>query len=196
MRTNPEIHKLDELLDRLEEATEASDEVTLGAILDEVGRRSFGPLLLLAGLVVLAPIIGDIPGMPTVTGVFVLLIAAQLLFGREHFWLPKWLLERSVAAEKLRKVVGKWLRPPARFVDRLLRPRLTYLVRPTRVYAVACIAIALVMPIMEVVPFSANLAGAALTAFGLALIAHDGLLAIFAFTFTAGTLGLAVYGVL
>lgn len=43
---------------------------------------------------------------------------------------------------------------------------------------------------MEVVPCSANLAGAALTAFGLALIAHDGLLALIAFAFTAGT---AVY---
>jgi hypothetical protein len=36
------------------------------------------------------------------------------------------------------------------------------------------------MPVMEVIPFSASGAGAALTAFGLALIAHDGLTALFA----------------
>ena len=41
------------------------------------------------------------------------------------------------------------------------------------------------MPVMEVVPFSANLAGIALTAFGLAVIAHDGLLALVAFAATA-----------
>jgi hypothetical protein len=44
----------------------------------------------------------------------------------------------------------------------------------TYVIAIACLAIAAAMPPMEVVPFSANGAGAALTAFGLALIAHDG----------------------
>ena len=38
--------------------------------------------------------------------------------------------------------------------------------------------VALAMLGMEVVPFSANLAGIALTAFGLAVVAHDGLLAL------------------
>jgi hypothetical protein len=49
------------------------------------------------------------------------------------------------------------------------------------------------MPAMELVPFSANGAGAALTAFGLSLIAHDGLLALLAFVFTAMTFGLVLY---
>jgi hypothetical protein len=46
---------------------------------------------------------------------------------------------------------------------------------------------------MEFVPFSANIAGAALTAFGLALIAHDGLLALLAFVLTAMIVALGVY---
>ena len=52
------------------------------------------------------------------------------------------------------------------------------------------------MPVMEVIPFSANAAGAALTAFGLSLIARDGLLALIAFTFTAITIGLVAYNLL
>jgi hypothetical protein len=39
---------------------------------------------------------------------------------------------------------------------------------------------------MEVVPFSANIAGIAITAFGLALIAADGLMALFSIAFSAG----------
>ncbi len=59
--------------------------------------------------------------------------------------------------------------------------------------AVSCILIAAAMPAMEFIPFSANLAGAALTAFGLSLIAHDGVLALFAFGFTALTFGVVAY---
>ena len=55
----------------------------------------------------------------------------------------------------------------------------------TRVIAAFCVLIALGMPPMEMIPFSANLAGAALAAFGLALIARDGVLALIAFAFTA-----------
>jgi hypothetical protein len=50
--------------------------------------------------------------------------------------------------------------------------------------------ISLAMPVMEVIPFSASGAGAALTAFGLALIARDGLTALFALIFTVTTGGL------
>ncbi|MGQ0751395.1 MAG: exopolysaccharide biosynthesis protein, partial [Betaproteobacteria bacterium] len=66
----------------------------------------------------------------------------------------------------------------------------------TYVIAGVCVVIAGAMPVMEVVPFVANGAGAALTAFGLALVAHDGLLAILAFGFTALTLGFVLHGLL
>lgn len=44
---------LEELLDRLDEAAEEEDDVTLDTVMDEVGRRSFGPLLLLTGLLMM-----------------------------------------------------------------------------------------------------------------------------------------------
>jgi hypothetical protein len=40
--------------------------------------------------------------------------------------------------------------------------------------------IATVMPATEVVPFSASIAGLALVAFGLAMVARDGVIAVFA----------------
>ena len=188
---------LEQLLDRVDEAARDEEEVSLGKILDMMGRRSFGPLLLIAGLITLMPIIGDIPGVPTIMAVFVFLIAGQLLMRREHLWLPHWLLKRSVAQDKLCTAL-EWLRSPAQFIDRFLRPRLTSFTRHTaaHVIAVACMGVAAVMPVMEVIPFSANLAGAALTAFGLSLIAHDGLLTLLAFVFTTSGFGLVVYNLL
>lgn len=182
------------MLDRMDEAARDKDRVSFGDIVEATGHRSFGALLLLAGLVMLAPIIGDIPGMPTLMGLVVVLVCGQLLLRRKHFWLPSWLLERSIDQTKFCKAVG-WLEKPARFVDRILRPRLSALVQGAWVHviAVVSIAVALLTPAMELVPFSANAAGLVLTAFGLALIGRDGLLALVAFLTAAGSFALVVH---
>lgn len=197
MTKDQELKSLNHLLDRVGEAAQKGSWVSLGGILEVVGRRSFGPVLLLAGLIILAPIIGDIPGVPTVIGLLVFLIAVQLLFRREHIWLPEVLLNRSLPQEKLQKAL-RWLRPPAQFVDRFLRPRLTIFTAGPVTYFIAslCMVISVLMPIMEMVPFSANAAGAALTIFGLSLIARDGLLALLAFLITVFTAGLIVFSLL
>lgn len=194
MSENEPITNLEELLEWVQETIHDMDEVSYGTILRVAGQRSFGTLLLIAGLVTLAPIIGDIPGVPTIMGASVFLIAIQILFGRDHFWLPGWILRWSVEKKKVSKVVN-WLRRPAKFIDRFLRQRLVALTRGMGIYviAVACIIISVVMPTMEMIPFSANIAGAALVFFGLSLIASDGLLALFAFLFTAIIFGFVVY---
>ncbi|KTG15926.1 MULTISPECIES: exopolysaccharide biosynthesis protein [unclassified Guyparkeria] len=185
------------LLQLVSRAEDASSTVRLGAVLDMIGRRSFGPMLLLAGLIVMAPLIGDIPGVPTVIGVFVFLVALQLLLGREHFWLPEWLLARRIPRAKLHKAVV-WMMPVARFIDRFLGPRLTVLVNGGARIGVALLAmlVSLLMPVMEFIPFSANAAGVTLTVFGLALIARDGLLALIAFALTGMTIGVIVWALL
>lgn len=79
-----------------------------------------------------------------------------------------------------------------------MRPRLVVLVDGPGVYAIAltCVVIAAATPPMEFVPFTANGAGIALTAFGLALIGRDGFLALLAFTVTAATISAVIFGLL
>lgn len=188
---------LEQLLDRLATAGNGDDEtVSLGSLIEVVGRRSFAPLLLFSGLIVLSPLSG-IPGMPTLVAVLVLTVSVQLLFNRKHFWLPDWILKRKLQREKLNKGL-KWLRTPARFIDRLLRRRLTVLTHDVGVHAIAvlCVLIAAAMPPMELVPFAASIAGGALTALGLSLIAHDGLLSLIALIFTAAAAAVIVQAVL
>lgn len=186
MTEQNEFKSLQELLNRIREISQKDEDISLGEIIKMVGDRSYGPLLLIAGLATLAPIIGDIPGIPTVLGAIVFLFSAQLLFGKEQFWLPEFLLKRSISSKKLNKGI-QWLESPARIIDKLLKPRLKVLVKDTAVYIIAfmCLVIASAMPIMEFVPFSANAAGASLTVFGLALIARDGLFLVLALLLTA-----------
>lgn len=197
MNNDQELNNLEQLLDLISETTEDNEKVSLGEILQIVGPRSFGPLLLVTGIITLAPLIGDIPGVPTVMGLLVFLISIQLLLKRNYFWLPEWMLDRSIDNEKLSKAL-RWLDKPAEFVDRFLRPRFHLFTDGPAMYFIAgaCIIIAAAMPAMEFIPFSANIAGVALTAFGLSLIAHDGLLALIAFLFTLVSAGLVVYNLL
>lgn len=194
---NAAIGDLGDLLDRVEEAARRNDPTSVGAVMDELGSRSFAPLLLLAGLVMLAPVVGDIPGVPVLMGSLVVLTAGQFLLGRRHVWLPDWLLRRSVSPDKVRTMV-RWLRPVGRLLDRWSQPRLTPLVRQGGAYAicVACLLVAATTPVMEVVPFSANLAGAAITAFGLALLVGDGLVALLAIGLSVGAFSMVLYGLL
>lgn len=178
---------LESLLDDSEEAARrAGGEVTVGQIMDSIGRRSFGPLLMLPALIAFTPL-GGVPLLPTALATIAVLIAAQMLIGMDHVWLPQAVQRRGVDAGKLGKSVA-WLRPAARVIDKLIRPRLDHLTQPPFVQAAAfvCVLVALTVPPLEIIPFGGTVSWAAIGLFGLALIAHDGLLVIVAFAFSLG----------
>lgn len=184
---------LEQLLDRIDEAGNGEEAVSLDMLMGTIGKRSFGPVLLLIGLILVSPLSG-IPTLPSTMGVAVLLIALQMLVRRKHIWLPGWILRRQIGQSKLAKA-SQWLRRPARFVDRLIKERLSVLVDGPASWPIAlvCLVLAVTLPLFEPLPFAASSAGLALTCFGLAMIAHDGVLALLAYSVTLGVGGLIIY---
>ena len=186
MKADPPPQNLETLLQCLEKAGEPDQPVTIECMLEVTDERSFGALLLVPGLLVLSPLSG-IPGLPSVFAVMVSLIALQLLIGRKHFWLPKWLLRRSASRSKYDKAMA-FLHHIAGFVDRLLKRRLCFLTSSlaNRANAVLCLAIAATMPPLELIPFGNSTAGAALSVLGLGMMARDGAMIIAALLFFLG----------
>ncbi len=182
-----DIDSLAALVQRIRSIDENEDPVTLQSVLEIIGPRSFGPVILLAGLVTMAPLIGDVPGVPTMMAAVVILTAGQVLFGKHEFWLPAWLRRRSISRDKLGRFLG-WMDRPAKILDRLFSSRLEPVTKGWGVYliAVACILVALVMPFLEAIPFSSNIAAIAWVTFGLATIFRDGYVAIFALLVSFG----------
>lgn len=180
---------LTQLLESLEKIERSKPQVSVEDVLTAAGRRSFGPMLLVAGLITLAPLIGDIPGMPTLMAVIVLLTAGQLLAGRDRFWLPQWLLRRHMARKTFDKGL-QHMKKPARWIDRWLRVRLPWLTGywGSRLTALTALIIALAMPPMEFIPFTANGAGLALTLLGLGLVARDGVVLLLGVGITVTTI--------
>jgi len=179
---------IEELVALLHDAVADSGEITIGDIQDRVGRRAFGPPLLIFSLIALSPI-GGIPGVPTLFGMIVILLSGQVLFGMKRFWLPRIIRKRSLDNERLRAGLEK-IRPAASKVDGVLRPRLTFLVQGPAVYALAatCSLLAIAIPTLEVVPFAASTAVAAIAVFALAMVANDGLLALLGYAVSFGAL--------
>lgn len=184
---------LEELIERLREIDQHADPVELQDVLDQIEERSFGAILVVAGIVVLAPIVGDIPGVPTLTALLIALTAIQILVGRTYFWLPRFLLRRSIRRSHLQSALNFMLKP-ARVTDRVLAQRLDLFASGLAVQAVALavLGISVVMPLLELIPLSANLAGLALCAFGAALIVRDGLLALISLALTIGVFAVVI----
>jgi hypothetical protein len=166
-------------------------QVRVADIVDQLGQRSFGPLLLLAALPTLTPV-SAIPGIATVGAIIILLTSAQLALGLHRLWLPEWVLHRSFDRSAIVRA-SSWLRPVATVVDKVVRPRLPWLVEPPFVVALAacCILLTFVMFPLQLVPFTSGIPSFPVAIFGLALIARDGLVAILGFISTAIVLGTA-----
>jgi hypothetical protein len=181
----------EDVLDKIDHAADQHDPLTFGNIMDVIGQHSFAPILLLIGLIMMVPGPADIPGVPVVLGLIVIVVAGQLVLHREHLWIPGWMERQKITAERAHKMVSL-MRKPAQWIDYLTKPRYRWLVNHAgaAVVGLACILVAMTTPILEFVPFSANLAGASIVAFSVALLAKDGLLASLAIALFLATLGI------
>lgn len=185
-------HSIEEVLEGIEDLGEHRDRVCVGDALDEFGRRSFGPILLMLPLIEISPL-GGIPGVPSLLALAIALIAGQLLFGREHVWLPQFIERRAIAGDKLAWGAHR-LDGAAAAIDGWFRGRLKWLTRGPWQRAAALVVILLCcsVPPLEFVPFASSAPMVAIAAFGLALMVRDGLLMLVASVLSLGTAAIIV----
>lgn len=169
------------------------DTVTFGDVLDLFGDRSFGPIIVLLGLLVVVPPIGAVPGLPMIVGLVIILFTIQIIFGADRIWVPGFIEKRSISKEKL-KAADKKAKPWLKRIDGLISQRITMLTGPWSVYASAVIVIflALLMIPLELVPFAVAAPGAAITLYGLAIMARDGVLMLIGYVLAAITTAVTI----
>lgn len=131
------------------------------------------------------------PGMNIFFAIPLMIVSAQMAFGRASPWFPARINRRGVTKDELRRLVEKIEWAESR-IERLFKPRLAGLTGPaaTRIIGVVCFVLAIfaMLPIVHVAP-----AGVILL-FGLALIYRDGALVIAAAV--AGVVGAIVAAIL
>jgi len=186
----PGPHSLEETLATIQRTCTRNHgtKVSVGDIVETLGPRSFAPLVLAIGLIAVTPI-DSIPTLPTTFGVIIFLTVGQMLLGRRSLWLPHFVSGRAVNADRLKSGLARLL-PYARRLDGWLGPRFEPITRGGFFVAIGicCAVLAALMPILELVPLVSTIPALAFTAFGVALLLHDGLAALTGFALTAATL--------
>ena len=181
------VNNLSSLMRSLVDKT-SGETITARDMLNAVGRRSYGPILLLLGFIAISPLT-IIPGATWLVALLILLISGQIILGRSYPWIPARLLKFEFRREDLLKGVD-FAEGHVRRVDAVLRPRLTFLTDPpfAQLIALVCIAAALVSFPLGFIPFGPVLPGLAVLLFGLGLTARDGFVLIAAAASLVGAL--------
>jgi hypothetical protein len=151
------------------------EKLSLGEVLDSVGRRTYGPLLLVIGLIAVSPLTA-LPGTTWFVAVLTLLVAGQMALGMKRIWLPRQAREMGLPRDGVAKAVDA-CRGVAKVIDTLLKPRLKFLSKPPFVNLVALLVIvaALITFPLGLIPLAPIAPGLAVVFFGLGMTARDGL---------------------
>ncbi|HEX3675797.1 MAG TPA: exopolysaccharide biosynthesis protein [Sphingomicrobium sp.] len=155
-------------------AEEGPDRLSFTELATQLHSRAWGGLLLIFAAINLLPLP---PGTSAFFALPILIVSAQMVFGRSTPWFPARLNRRGVTKQELGRLIGKieWLEVR---IERVLKPRFPGLTGPaaTRIIGLVCFILALVaaipVPLFHVAP------AAAIVLFGLALIYRDGALVI------------------
>ena len=175
--------RLSEIAETLNDLAQEQDSVSIGRVIEKLGHRGYAPFLIVPAALEISPV-GGLPGVPTLLAFIVLLVAAQMLLGRNHLWLPELLRKRSLGSSKLSGALDK-LNPAINRVDNWFsQERLSVLTESpvTNIAAFACILLALTVPPLEFIPFASTAPMAAIAMIGIALLVHDGWLMLAALT--------------
>ncbi|WP_172124202.1 exopolysaccharide biosynthesis protein [Devosia sp. 919] len=167
---------LERLVRKVEARAAAGEAVSIGTLRNVAGAQAAGPMLLLPALIVVSPL-SILPGVPSLAGLNTVLVAGQLMLGRNRIWLPGWLARRSLAPKHVGKLLS-FLYPVSRMADGVVRRRWLVLTGTwaRRLGAGVCVLMGAIMPLLEFIPLSSTIAASVIAIFALALSARDGLL--------------------
>jgi hypothetical protein len=164
-------HDLARLLRRLADDG-AERGLTLREIRDRLDERAYGLLILLLSIPCLVP---GLYGVPQAVGLIIILVAAQLLIGREEPWLPRWVLNLRARAAWL-KAMADFAETRLGRIDRLSRPRLLGFATGAGEKLAAAFMILATLTI--VLPLTNTIPSIALALLSVGLIQRDGLFVI------------------
>ena len=183
LRMGNETGPLEKLLNSLRHDIGADQApVSVGELMQAFQRRGFGVYILLPAIIGVSPL-GGIPALPSAMAVLVILFSVQVLAGRDRFWVPARLREASVSSERIEAVARK-VTPVARLIDKYFGNRLKILTRDIaiRIVAAVCILLSAFVFPLELIPFAVAVPMSAVLLFGLAIVLHDGVLMLLAWT--------------
>jgi hypothetical protein len=167
------------------------EQMRLQDLMEGLGERSFGFVLLLFGVL---SAIAIVPGLATITAIPLLFFGLQMLAGYRTPWLPQAISQRSFAKADLLATIERAV-PAMRWVETICKPRLLFLIGWFGERLLGLLVFVLAAVIALPGPGTNFLPGVAIAFMAIAIIERDGLLvfagvAVSMFALYVGYLGL------
>ena len=142
--------------------------VTLGWLMESLGDRSFGIVLLLLGL------LGSLPGASIIAGVAIAFPAFEMMLGHAGPVFPRFIAERAFETRRLAAVLNRAI-PVLRYLEHIIRPRWhTGFAATKRVVGVAILLVGILL--FAPIPLSNIPPGLAIMLLAFAYLEEDGIL--------------------
>ena len=157
----------------LRELTEGEEErVTFREILTRLRHRAFGFTLLIFALPCCLPMP---PGIPTVCGFALVIIALNLIAARQRLWLPNVLANKSVARADLQRTVVRVV-PYLERLEKICKPRFPIVTEPVGKVLIGIVILMLGIIMILPIPFLGNMPpGFAASVIAIGMTERDGL---------------------
>ncbi len=146
-----------------------ANNVSLGYVMHQLRRRSFG------GVLILLATLSLLPGISFIAGVMMIFPALQMVAGFRAPWLPGFVRDRRVSVNRLQSLGGKAL-PWIERIERFVKPRWLLLTLPPLTTLVGLLVIGLALVITIPLPFSNVPPAIAVFCLAFGMLERDGVL--------------------
>jgi len=164
------------------------DRVTFREILTELRHRAFGFTLLIFALPCCLPMP---PGIPTVCGIAIVIIALNLIAARQRLWLPGVIADKSVARADLQRMVTRMV-PYLERLERICRPRFAIVTEPVGKVLIGLVVLMLGFIMILPIPFLGNMPpGFAASLIAIGVTERDGLVVLIGMLVSVAAIALA-----
>jgi hypothetical protein len=171
LRRRPIPERTSEVLRDLVEEGE-SERITFAEILTELKHRAAGFTLLIFALPCCLPMP---PGIPTVCGIAIVIIALNLIAARQTLWLPSAIANKGVSRADMRRMVDRVV-PLLERLEKVCKPRLPVVTDTGGKILIGIVIFALGFVMILPIPFLGNMPpGLAASVIALGMTERDGL---------------------
>lgn len=149
------------------------ERVTFREILAGLRHRVFGFTLLIFALPCSLPMP---PGIPTVCGLALVIIALNMIAARQRLWLPSAIADKSIARADLNRMVGRLI-PYLAKLEKVCKPRFAIVTDTVGKILIGIVILALGFIMILPIPFLGNMPpGFAASVIAIGMTERDGLI--------------------
>jgi hypothetical protein len=164
------------------------ERLTFREILTTLRHRAFGFTLLIFALPCCLPMP---PGIPTVCGVAIVIIALNLIASRQRLWLPGAIANKSIARADLRRIVDR-VAPHLERLERICKPRFAIVTEPVGKILIGIVIFALGFVMILPIPLLGNMPpGLAASVIAFGMTERDGLIVLIGAVVSVAAIALA-----